>query len=394
MRPEPFEIRIGQDVLDDLDRRLAATRFAPDMANEDWSYGVPSDYLQELVTYWRESFDWRAQERVMNRHPHFRVDIDGIPIHFMHIKGNGPAPLPLILTHGWPWTFWDFADLIAPLSDPASMGGDPMDAFDLVIPSLPGFTFSTPLRRPYAIWEAADLWVRLMDILGYERFGAHGGDFGVLVAEQLGHKYSERTLGIHLSPCPRRLDIWNVPRPWADLVAGPLSGKMARDTRIIEWESRKVGHAVAQVLGQQTLAAALHDSPVGLAAWLLERRRNWSDCSGNVETVFSKDQLLTNFMLYWATDSFVTSARLYRDSWKYDWSPSHSRQPTVEADTGVSLFLPDLPPGADMSWVHDYFNVSMLREHSRGGHFAAAERPQVIAGDLRDFFRPARASIS
>ncbi|WP_157221100.1 epoxide hydrolase family protein [Flavisphingomonas formosensis] len=390
MTPEPFRIAISQDVLDDLARRLAAARFAPDFANEDWSYGVPTRYLRELMTYWREGFDWRAQERTINRHPHFRVEIDGIPIHFMHIKGKGTAPLPLILTHGWPWSFWDFASLVDPLADPVSDGADPLDAFDLVIPSLPGFAFSTPLSRPFAIWETADLWVKLMDALGYERFGAHGGDFGVLVTEQLGHKYPERMLGVHLSPCPRRLDIWNVARPWADLVAGPLSGAAARDGRVIAWEARKVGHAVAQALSPQTLAAALHDSPVGLAAWLLERRRNWSDCGGDVETVFSKDQLLTNFTLYWATDSFVTSARLYRDSWKQEWRPSHTRQPMVEVPTGVSLLLSDLPPDADMRWLQGYFNLTMLREHAVGGHFAAAERPQAIVEDLRAFFRPMR----
>lgn len=386
----PFTISVGQDVLDDLDRRLASSRLPPDFANGDWSYGVPTDYLRELVDYWRDGFDWRAQERAMNRFPHYRTTIDGVPLHFMHVKGKGPSPMPLILTHGWPWTFWDFAKLIEPLSDPAATGGDPADAFDVIVPSLPGFGFSTPLQRPFAVWETADLWVKLMDGLGYDRFFAHGGDFGVLVTEQLGHKYPERILGIHLAPCPRRLDIWNVRRPWADLVAGPLSGDDARDDRMIAYEEKKVGHAVAQVLDPQTVAAALHDSPVGLAAWLIERRRNWSDCGGDVESVFSKDDLLTNVMLYWVTESYVTSARLYRDSWKGGWSPSHGRSPVVEAPTAVSLFLSDLPPNASTDWMKNYFNLRFLREQSRGGHFAAAEQPDAIVGDLRTFFRSLR----
>lgn len=389
MTPARFRIAIDQQILDDLDRRLATTRFAPDFANAGWDYGVPASYLQGLVDDWRHRFDWRKQEAAINRFPHYRVELDGVPIHFLHIRGRGPSPIPLILTHGWPWTFWDFHKLIEPLTDPAAFGGDPADAFDVIVPSLPGFGFSTPLTRPLPIWETADLWVRLMDVLGYDRFAAHGGDFGVLVTEQLGHKYADRMLGIHLSPCPRRLDIWNVRRPWADLVTNSLAAG-ALDDALIAWEEKKVGHAVAQMLGPQTLAMGMHDSPVGLAAWLLERRRNWSDCGGDVESVFSRDELLTSIMIYWCTNSFVTSARLYRDSWKQEWHPSHHRTPMVEAPTGVSLFRSDLPPGAAMGWMADYFNLHFLREHPRGGHFAAAEKPAIIIDDLRTFLSPLR----
>jgi pimeloyl-ACP methyl ester carboxylesterase len=315
------------------------------------------------------------------------MELDGIPIHFIHVPGRGPAPIPLVLTHGWPWTFWDFRDLIVPLSDPGAVGGDPADAFDVVIPSLPGFAFSTPLTRPVAVWDIADLWVQLMESLGYRRFGAHGGDLGALVTAQLGHKFTDRLLGIHIAPCPRRLDIWNVRRPWADLVAGTLPGDTEIQDAVIAWEAKRVGHAVVQVLDPQTLAAGIHDSPAGLAAWLLERRRNWSDCAGDVERVFSQDDLLTSFMLYWATDSFATSARFYRDTWKGGWTPAHDRTPVIEAPTGVSLFRSDLPPGVSTDWIGSYFNLSFYREHPQGGHFAAAERPGDIVEDLRTFFR-------
>lgn len=387
--PEPFTVEVPQDRLDDLVMRLRRTRFPDDLSNEDWGYGVNGAYLADLVSYWAERFDWRAAEREINAYENFRVELDGIPLHYLRAPGRGPAPIPIVLAHGWPWTFWDFRDLIALLSDPAASGGDPADAFDVIVPSLPGYGFSTPLPRAgVTIWDAADLYATLMtDVLGYERFAAHGGDYGVMVMAQLGHKYADRLHGVHMAPRPLPLHMWNIDRPWADLMTGSIPDELGDRAGFLEWERRKIGHVVAHVVDPQTLAYALHDSPAGLAAWLLERRRTWSDCDGDVESVFSRDDLLTNFSLYWFTDSFVSSARLYQDNWRSGWEPSHDRQPVVEAPTGLTLFRKDLPPGASTDWMGEYFNVQFMNESPTGGHFAAVEEPERVADDLRTFFR-------
>jgi pimeloyl-ACP methyl ester carboxylesterase len=391
MIAEPFEIAIDDAVLDDLRDRLRRTRFPIDVENEDWGYGVNTAYLRDIVHYWLDGYDWRAQERLLNDYRHYRATVDGIALHFVHERGQGPDPLPLVLTHGWPWTFWDFRDVIRPLADPAAFGGDAADSFDVVVPSLPGFGFSGPLRKPISIWQVADLWVGLMQgVLGYPSFGAHGGDLGMLVTAQLGHRYASRVVGVHMAPRPVRLDAYNLERPWAQLVAGTLPGSAVEAAAMVEWERKKVGHAVAHILGPQTLASALHDSPAGLAAWLLERRRNWSDCGGDVESVFSRDDLLTGIMLYWVTESLVTSARLYLDNWRLGWSPSHDRVPVVESPTGIALFLRDLPPGASVEWIGEYFNLERMTTVEPGGHFAAAERPELLVEELREFFRPLR----
>ncbi len=200
-KPQPFRIDIPESKLHDLRRRLAGIQWAPDFENDDWRYGTNVAYLRKLVAYWHDGYDWRAREKAMNAYPQFKVDIDGIPIHFLHVKGKGRRRRPLLLTHGWPWTFWDFRKVIGPLTDPAAHGGDPDDAFDLVIPSLPGFGFSTPLRKTgINWWRTADLWASLMrDVLGFEKFCAHGGDWGALVTLQLGHRYPDRVHGVHIT---------------------------------------------------------------------------------------------------------------------------------------------------------------------------------------------------
>ncbi|GAA1510984.1 epoxide hydrolase family protein [Nocardioides humi] len=384
---EPFVVQVDQGTLDDLHERLARTRLAPDLDNEDWSYGVNGAYLAELVHSWRTEFDWRAQERRINELSHYRTVIDGIPIHFVHERGKGPDPTPIILTHGWPWTFWDFHDVIGPLTDPVAYGGSAEDSFDVIVPSLPGFGFSTPLRRTgMTIWDVADVWKTLMvDVLGYPRFAAHGGDYGVMVTAQLGHKYPEHLLGLHFAPRPLPLHAFNTDRPWADLFANAIPSGVGDRATFVEYERRKVGHVVAHVLDPQTLAHALHDSPAGLAAWLLERRRSWSDCGGDVESAFSRDDLLTSFTIYWASDSFVSTARLYHENAKIGWQPSHDRTPVVGVPTAVTVFEKDLPPGASMAWMEEYFDLRQVTSSPTGGHFAAAEEPDVVVRDIRSF---------
>jgi pimeloyl-ACP methyl ester carboxylesterase len=395
---EPFDIHVPDAVLADLAERLSRARLAPDFANEDWDYGVNGDYLAALVAYWRDGFDWRAQEKAMNAFSHYRAEIDGIPIHFLHQRGTGPNPVPLVLTHGWPSTFWDFHKVIGPLTDPAAHGGDPADDFDVVVPSLPGFGFSSPLTTPgVTLARVADLWATLMrDVLGYERFAAHGGDNGASVTVHLGHKYADRLLGIHMAPGPHRLETWKVERPWSDLTGSFLPQDPEQRAAMIEWEKRYVSHATVQVMDPQTLAYGLNDSPVGLAAWLLERRRTWSDCGGDVERVFTKDELLATIMIYWATQTVGTAARLYRDCWvgARAWAPAHDRVPSVEAPTGVTLYTSDLPPNLPTEWMSSYYNLAFLRSRDTGGHFVASEDPEGLVDDLRAFIRPLRVKAA
>jgi pimeloyl-ACP methyl ester carboxylesterase len=390
-KAQPFEIKIPESRIEDLKRRLEAVRWAPDMGNDDWRYGTNGDYLRELVDYWLTSYDWRSHERAMNAYDHFRVPIDGIPIHFVHAKGQGPNPLPLILSHGWPWTFWDFEKIIGPLSDPAAYGGNAEDAFDVVLPSLPGFGFSTPLEKTgINWWKTADLWAVLMrDVLGYERFCAHGGDWGTLVTLQLGHRYADLLHGVHVTGVAP-LDIYSGVRPWA---IGGLLEAMSQESderdAMLDWEKKFASHVAVHSLDPQTLAFAIHDSPVGLCSWILERRRSWGDCRGDVESRFSKDDLLTTIMIYWLTDSFVTTVRYYQEAGAHPWRPDHDRMPVVEAPTGITYFEPDKPPG-EMEWTETYFNRQMYRIHPRGGHFAPAEEPELLVEDIREMFRSAR----
>ncbi len=299
---EPFRIAINEDRLDLLRRRLSTTVWAEDLASGDeWRYGVSGNYLRELVDYWLEEYDWRAQETAMNRFEHLRGEMDGVTLHALRERGSGENPLPLVLTHGWPWTFWDFAELIEPLAHPDRFGGDLRDSFDVIVPSLPGSVFSTPSRPGIGFRQTAELWVKLMAELGYERFGAHGGDSGAFVSAQLAHEFSERLIGAHLSfPALLGFDL----------------GQLERDDfspdEVDDFDSQRpsalnLAHFLTQTFEPQTLSWAMQDSPTGMAAWMLERRRGWSDCAGEVESRFSKDELLTSFSLYWLTGSFGSS---------------------------------------------------------------------------------------
>ena len=328
---EPFTIDVPQAVLDDLGRRLDATRWVDDFANEDWGYGANTEYIRSLAHYWRQGYDWRARERLMNEFKHFRTELQGVPIHFIRERGKGPAPIPLILNHGWPWTFWDFRKIIGPLTDPAAHGGDARDAFDVVVPSLPGFGFSTPLRVPgINWWKTADLWVQLMERLGYPRFASTGGDVGAFITAQLGHKHADRLIGIHLHT-PGTLEFMTGGS--FDETQYSAEEKSRYADRMRRVRGSETSHFVIQSTKPQSLAIGFNDSPAGLMAWLVDKRRNWSDSDGDVEKRFSKDELLDTVMLYWATQSFHTSVRYYYEGAHIPWVPSHSRLPVVEAPT-------------------------------------------------------------
>ena len=387
MKIEKFSITIGADVLADLKDRLNKTRWAEDFANDGWQYGTNGKYLKELVDYWRDNYDWRRHERAINAWPQFRTVIDDVPIHFIHVRGKGPKPAPLILSHGWPWTFWDFQKVIGPLTDPAAHGGDPADAFDVVIPSLPGYGFSTPLRKSGVNWwVTADLWVKLMEGLGYPRFAAHGGDWGAFITAQLGHKYADRLIGSHVT-LMTPLDMFTGGAVPAEDYAPEEAEQAKRNQDFILSE---MGYFALQCSKPQTPAFALNDSPVGLCAWILEKRRTWSDCGGDVETRFSKDDLLTTIMIYWLTQSYGTSARYYYEAVHNPWRPSHNRMPVVEAPVGATAFHKELVI-QPRRWAERYSNLKRWTKFPSGGHFAAMEEPQALVGDIRAFFKALRA---
>jgi pimeloyl-ACP methyl ester carboxylesterase len=304
------------------------------------------------------------------------------------VRGKGPAPIPLMLTHGWPWSFWDFHKLIGPLTDPAAYGLDPADCFDVIIPSLPGYGFSTPLATPGVNFSStADLWVELMNRLGYPRFATHGGDWGAFVSAQLGHKYADRVIGVHIT-LMAPLGFFTGDSVPAEDYSDDERGWMKRGQDFFRHEA---GYYALQSTKPQTVAYALNDSPVGLCAWIIEKRRTWSDCGGEIEQRFSKDDLLTTVMIYWLTQSYGTSARYYYEAAHRPWSPSHLRHPVVEAPTGVAVFLNEvvLQP---KRWAERYYNLKRWTVIPEGGHFAPMEQPHALVGDISAFFRPLRAS--
>jgi pimeloyl-ACP methyl ester carboxylesterase len=387
-KAEPFTISIPDATLEDLRDRLARTRFPRDFANDQWQYGTNTAYLKQLIEYWRTQYDWRKHEREMNSFANFKTEIDGIPIHFIHERGKGPNPVPIIMTHGWPWTFWDLHKVIRPLTDPAAHGGDARDSFDVIVPSLPGYGFSTPLTTTGVnYWTTADLWVKLMrDVLGYKKFAAEGGDWGAIVTAQLGHKYAEHLVGIHMHLLASLGFFAGGGGPKPEDFGPGEEGWLERNRNFIENES---GYMREQCTKPQTIAQALNDSPAGLAAWIVEKRRTWSDCGGDVERRFSKEDLCTTLTIYWATESYGTSARYYYEAAHHLWQPAHNRMPVVEAPTAAAVFLKEvmLMP---RRWAERYYNLKRWTVMRSGGHFAPMEEPQLLVDDIRAFFRGMR----
>ena len=386
---QPFRIDMPQAALDDVRERLCRTRWPPEIGdNRDWQGGSNLAYMRELVDYWLNAYDWRAQEAAMNALPQFRTMIDDVPIHFIHAKGvgvpGGPDPIPLIINHGWPWTFWDMRKIIGPLSDPAAHGGDAADAFEVIAPSLPGFAFSSPLESEGMFFNpTADLWVKLMARLGHDRFATQGGDIGAYVSARLGHKYAEKIIGVHLHLAGPAMPPYPTPDDYAP-------DEQAWGAKFAEFMAQGSGYMQIQRTRPQTISFAMHDSPVGLAAWLIEKRRAWSDCGGEVETVFSKDDLITTAMLYWLTDTYVSSARHYYEARPERLVACHDRQPPIEAPTALLQFMGDvwLQP---RKWAERYYNLQRWNVVDNGGHFAPMEAPEVLVNDIREFFRGLRA---
>lgn len=383
MPTEPFHIDVFQSVLDDLRDRLARTRWLDGVEGAGWDYGTDQIYLRELLDHWQHGFDWRAQETMLNGFQQFRADLDGFGLHFIHERGVGPRPLPLLLSHGWPDSFWRFYKLIPMLTDPARFGADPEDAFDMVVPSIPGYGFSDrPRERGFTSARTADLFARLMtEVLGYGRFGAHGGDIGRGITEALARQRGDALVGIHLT------DVW-----FGRLLSSPPADLSAAERAYLEagqrWQLQEGAYALEQGTRPQTLAAGLNDSPAGLAAWLVEKFRAWSDCGGDVERRFSKDELLTNLTIYWTTQTVFSSFLPYYENGRATGRASAGR---IGVPTGVALFPHDLVP-APREYAERIYNLQRWTEMPRGGHFAALEEPELLAEDLRAFFRPYRAA--
>ena len=378
MNVQTFRIQIQQATLDDLQERLAHARWPDEVVDSEWDYGTNLSYMKELVDYWQSHFDWRTQEEEINRFSHFRTDIDDLGIHFIHERGRGPNPIPIIITHGWPSSFYQMLKIIPLLTDPESHGGDPSDSFDVVVPSMPGYGFSDrPSKRGMTVPRIAELWARLMkEGLGYHLFAAHGGDIGGGVTTRLGLNYPDSVMGIHLTD-----------------VRAPYLGEGARELSEAErkflaeeekWEKEEGAYGDIQATKPQTLAYGLNDSPSGLAAWIVEKFRAWSDCGGDVERRFTKDELLTNLTIYWATETINSSVRLYYEH-RHNPSPLKLEE-RIKVPTAVALFPKDisLPP---REWAERTYNVQRWTEMPRGGHFAAMEEPELLVEDIRAFCR-------
>jgi len=381
-----FEINVPDSVLIDLRERLATTRFSDDAA-DDWSAGMSPAYLRELVDYWQSSYQWRTHEAQLNRFAHCRAQVGDTTLHFIHERGRGDAPLPIVLTHGFPDSFLRYAKLIPLLTDPAAHGADPRDSFDVVVPSLPGFAFSDALDKAGGSFQLGALWHELMTtVLGYERFAAHGGDWGSTVTEHLARGHAKSVVGIHLTDIP----FWHAFQKPSD----PSPAEAEYLDAIKDYPTTKGAYAMIQGSRPQTLAASLNDSPAGLAAWIVEKFQRWSDCDGDIESRFSKDELLTNVMLYWVTQTIGTSFRPYYDLGQASiarWILEKAKDAVhpTKVPAAFARFPKDLsdPP---REWAERFFDVERWTEMPRGGHFAAMEEPELLAADIREFFRPLR----
>jgi microsomal epoxide hydrolase len=382
--PRAYTVAVADDVLADLRARLARARWPDDVPGAGWRYGTDLAYLESLVAYWRAGYDWRRHEAALNAFRHFTVPLGGIDLHFIHEPGVGSRPLPLLLSHGWPGSVWEFHEVIPMLTDPARFGGDPADAFTVVAPSLPGYAFSFRPHQPrFGIAAIAGVFAALMtDVLGYRRFGAQGGDWGAFITACLAATYPDRLAGIHLNLLPLRRDPGRAPAAAAG--ADAEDAAYLRDLQ--QWIAEETGYQAIQGTKPQTLAYGLTDSPVGLAAWIVEKFRSWSDCGGDVERRFSKDELLTNVTIYWATGAIGSSFWPYYDRLHKGWSLPDGR---IEVPTGYAAFPREIvrPPRAR---AERQFNIQRWTPMPAGGHFAALEEPAALAADVRAFFRERR----
>ena len=383
-KPRPFLLRIPDNVLQDLQDRLSRARLPDEPPhNEPWSTGASVAYMQRLIGYWRNSFDWRAQEAMLNRFSHFTVPLAGIKLHFIHEQGKGPDPMPLLLSHGWPGSIVEFYKLIPMLTDPARDGGDPADAFTVVAPSLPGYTLSfRPGQKRFSVDEIAEVFAELMtEVLGYEHFGVQGGDWGAYVASRLGYRLAHRVTGVHLN--------WLAVRSGMKIPETPEEKVFLSE--LDEWRKEETGYQWIQGTRPTTLAFGLTDSPVGLAAWIVEKFRAWTDNTGEPDSAVSLDEMLTNITLYWVTGAIGSSF------WPYH-ALRHGPRPIPEGakitvPMGYVEFPREImrPPRSVAERV--YTNITRWTVMPKGGHFAALEQPEALAQEIREFFKTLRPKV-
>ncbi len=374
--PERFTISVPDETLADLRRRLTNTRWPEPETVDDWSQGIPLAYVQDVCAYWADGYDWRTREAALNRFDQYTTEVNGLDIHYIHVKSPEPNALPLLITHGWPGSVVEFHKVIEPLSNPAAHGGDPATAFDVICPSLPGYGFSgKPTETGWGVAKVAETWVALMAQLGYDRFGAQGGDWGAAVTTAVGGIESSGCIGIHVNmPLGR-------PAPGDE----PENEEQAQAIEALayyqEWDS---GYSKQQATRPQTLGYGLTDSPAGQAAWILEKFYAWTDCDGHPENALNRDEMLDNIMLYWLNASATSSARLYWESFG-KFRPS----PTI-VPAGVAAFPKEILKSSPRWCAGVYPNLTHWNDMARGGHFAAFEQPELFVEDVRTFFATVR----
>ena len=378
----PFEITVPDAVLDDLKLRLEQTRLPDQLDGVGWDYGTELDYLTDLITYWREEFDWRAQEQQLNQFDQFKTRIDDLDIHFIHQRSPEADAIPMIITHGWPGSIAEFTKIIGPLTDPVAHGGAAEDAFHVVAPSMPGYGFSDkPRSRGVGPEQIAEVNAALMARLGYEKYGIQGGDWGSIVSSRHAFNHPEAAIGLHLNM------LVGGPPPGGDPTEGVPPEELERSqARRSFYNTAESAYSQIQGTKPQTLGYALNDSPAGQAAWIVEKFRAWCDCNGDPESVFTRDEILTNITIYWVTQTATSSARLYYESSR---APTSRPMGRIDVPTGAAIFPYELFI-TPRRWAEASFNITHWTEMPRGGHFAAMEQPELFVEDLRTFFRPLR----
>jgi pimeloyl-ACP methyl ester carboxylesterase len=383
MQPELFTLNVPDAAIADLRERLARTRFPDQAPGEPWAYGAEVDHMRRLVEYWRSDFDWRAQEGRLNEFPQYKAALHDINVHFLHVPGQGPDPCPLLLMHGWPGSVFEFLELIPRLTDPVRFGGDAADAFTVVAPSLPGYGLSfRPGQKRFGIEEIADCMADLMtDTLGYRRFAAQGGDWGGITASRMGFAHAGKLIGIHLNLLAVRRD--------TNMLANPTPEERQYLNELAHWLKEETGYQWIQGTRPQTLSFGLTDSPAGLAAWIVEKFRAWSDCDGDVSTAFTMDQLLANISLYWYTAAIGSSFFPYYFRMHRPWPIPEGT--TIDVPTGYCAFPREILRPPQSLAARTYTDIRRWTAMPRGGHFAAMEQPEALAAEIRAFFRPLRS---
>lgn len=379
--PNPFHIHISNDILSDLRERLERTRWPDEVPGAGWTCGTDLGYLKDLITYWHDHFDWRAQEAELNRFRHYKVPIANINLHFIHEPGQGPDPIPLLISHGWPGSVFEFHRLIPMLTDPARFDADPADSFTVVAPSLPGYIFSfNPNQQRFSVEQIAEVFAQLMtNVLGFDRFAAQGGDWGAFVTTRLAYDVPQCLYGIHLNLLAVQRD--------PAMLKNPTQEEHRYIEQLNYFVKEEMGYQWIQGTKPQTLSYGLTDSPAGLAAWIVEKFYAWTDCQGDLDSYLGRDAILTNIMLYWATGAIGSSFWPYHARLHGPWPIPDGKR--IEVPTGYVEFPKEIlrPP---RSVAERMYNIQRWSVKKKGGHFAALEQPEALANEIRAFFRQFR----